>query len=649
MQRVLLLLGAVSVALADDWRAGRASYYGTDGWSIHKGSCGFGYCWPDIGTGWDVAAIADASPEFAGSCGRCYEVRCASRMVVDGYGNQMDRTSGICRDSSTSVVVRTVDNCPCNYPANAYSNKRWCCGDNKGTQGTHFDLSIWAFEKLAETKWGVIPLEFRPVSCDYKPSKPAPELAYPTQGEAPPSDAKKPTDYTYVKRTDWTGQSQGAVKQVADPSQAYGGAQVAYSSLFSGGGAFTIDPTGVSNQYSATNRLGGSPFGAASASATASSSSVFSSSSSYASSSGGAAYASASASSGPMVIAFNGPSDSSSDGSSNDGCSDTPPPNSGASCQQQKNWGKCGDSFMQGYCLASCGKCTIASPSPAPSSSSSGGCTDVPPPNSGVNCQQQKAWGKCSDGFVQGYCLASCGKCAASASPSPSPSPPPSPASSSSSNSGCSDVPPPNSGASCQQQKAWGKCSDSFMQGFCLASCGKCTSSPSAPAQSTSPSSSSTPQVPASSSSTASAQDGAVYYKGFQNGFSSWSFSSSFSERAKLGVNGDQAVCGTINQYGGFQAGNAASGKAAGKNAVQFWTDAPLDALTINLGSQSATCTAKPLKSVGASEQQSGFSKFYIPFSSLGCGFGIDQLTRITLANTRQSSFYMCVSDVRFV
>lgn len=32
---------------------------------------------------------------------------------------------------------------PCNYPANPYSNKRWCCGDHADTQGTHFDLSLW--------------------------------------------------------------------------------------------------------------------------------------------------------------------------------------------------------------------------------------------------------------------------------------------------------------------------------------------------------------------------------------------------------------------------------------------------------------------------------------------------------------------------
>lgn len=53
-----------------------ATYYGLDGWSIHKGACGLGYQYKNQGTGWDVAAIADASPEFAGSCG----------WVVKGWG-----------------------------------------------------------------------------------------------------------------------------------------------------------------------------------------------------------------------------------------------------------------------------------------------------------------------------------------------------------------------------------------------------------------------------------------------------------------------------------------------------------------------------------------------------------------------------------
>ena len=51
---------------------------------------------------------------------------------------------------------------------NFFSNKRWCCGDLY-----HFDLSAWAFEKLADTKWGVIGVEWRDVPCSHRPAKPA--------------------------------------------------------------------------------------------------------------------------------------------------------------------------------------------------------------------------------------------------------------------------------------------------------------------------------------------------------------------------------------------------------------------------------------------------------------------------------------------
>ena len=70
---------------------------------------------------------------------------------------EINRTSA-CRDPEASVVVTVTDSCPCYYPSNAYSNKRWCCGDMP-----HFDLSAWAFEKLADPKNGVIPLQYRKV------------------------------------------------------------------------------------------------------------------------------------------------------------------------------------------------------------------------------------------------------------------------------------------------------------------------------------------------------------------------------------------------------------------------------------------------------------------------------------------------------
>jgi hypothetical protein len=60
--------------------------------------------------------------------------------------------------------------------ANYYSNKRWCCGDMY-----HLDMSVWAFEKLAQTKWGVIAIESRDVPCWYKP-KTAARLPYVSLG-----------------------------------------------------------------------------------------------------------------------------------------------------------------------------------------------------------------------------------------------------------------------------------------------------------------------------------------------------------------------------------------------------------------------------------------------------------------------------------
>ncbi len=53
-------------------------------------------------------------------CGLSAPMRALSPCNVRSF----DRTKS-CYDSSASVVVRVVDVCPCQYPSNAYSNKRW--------------------------------------------------------------------------------------------------------------------------------------------------------------------------------------------------------------------------------------------------------------------------------------------------------------------------------------------------------------------------------------------------------------------------------------------------------------------------------------------------------------------------------------------
>lgn len=52
-----------------------------------------------------------------------------------------------------------------------------CCGDMP-----HLDVSAWAFEKLADKKWGVIGLKFRRVPCTYTPGSPAAPVANPSAG-----------------------------------------------------------------------------------------------------------------------------------------------------------------------------------------------------------------------------------------------------------------------------------------------------------------------------------------------------------------------------------------------------------------------------------------------------------------------------------
>jgi hypothetical protein len=62
---------------------------------------------------------------------------------ADGYGQWLDRQN-VCYNDYSSVVIMVTDTCPCVYPDNYASNKRWCCGDMY-----HLDLSVWAYEKVS--------------------------------------------------------------------------------------------------------------------------------------------------------------------------------------------------------------------------------------------------------------------------------------------------------------------------------------------------------------------------------------------------------------------------------------------------------------------------------------------------------------------
>jgi len=165
------------------FKIARGSYYGIDpskGDSIDIGSCGFGHIGKGEACGnncLDITALSDTNPRYPRSCGRCYEIGCVKSTFTDGYGQIMDRSKD-CIDPDATLVVRVTDTCPCVYPNNAYSNKRWCCGDTNDLP--HFDMSVQAFEKLAPLAVGVIGLRHREVPCWYQP----------------PKIAKRPSKYT---------------------------------------------------------------------------------------------------------------------------------------------------------------------------------------------------------------------------------------------------------------------------------------------------------------------------------------------------------------------------------------------------------------------------------------------------------------------
>merc|ERR1712188_232700 len=110
-------------------------------------------------------------------------------------------------------------------------------------------------------------------------------------------------------------------------------------------------------------------------------------------------------------------------------------------CEDQAGFGKCEENWMNGYCQFSCGKCESDQVKAEGEASSSGdeeeevsdedvllaedgevlangtlvlaNCTDEKNPidDSRHDCAAQKGFGKCEESWMDGYCLLSCGKC----------------------------------------------------------------------------------------------------------------------------------------------------------------------------------------------------------------------------------------------
>jgi len=128
-------------------------------------------------------------------------------------------------------------------------------------------------------------------------------------------------------------------------------------------------------------------------------------------------------------------------------CTDEYPPevDTQYTCADQAGFGKCEESWMQGFCLLSCEKCEASASEDGDGEETVGNvqeeleedeeqvplieadegevlengtlvlsnCTDVYPPDVDTrhSCGAQAGFGKCDESWMTGYCLLSCGKC----------------------------------------------------------------------------------------------------------------------------------------------------------------------------------------------------------------------------------------------
>ncbi|BDA41289.1 hypothetical protein COCOBI_02-0690 [Coccomyxa sp. Obi] len=140
------------------------------------------------------AALALTDPDYPGSCGRCYEVRCKSGLVLgngttpyrtdQGYSlsanapNALDPSgrkwlgnptadqglqSVRCWNDSHSIFIVVADSCPCvvrGADGAVTGSNPPCCGNTY-----HMDLNFWGFDELSHPINGIMSTEFRPVDC----------------------------------------------------------------------------------------------------------------------------------------------------------------------------------------------------------------------------------------------------------------------------------------------------------------------------------------------------------------------------------------------------------------------------------------------------------------------------------------------------